>query len=79
MIRLGPFQIVYTSREQKVRDTIAHLVHKHGLLKARLLVNEEYNRHWMNPTSEPAIYWNDVRWEIKHLTHLSGWAAEKGL
>ena len=79
MIRLGPFQIVYTSREQKIRDTIQHMVAKHGIIKARMMAAEEYNKHWMNPTSEPAIYWNDVRWAIKQLTHSLAWGQSKGL
>jgi len=80
MQRLGPFQIIYTPREQKIRDTIKHMVAKHGIIKARILVVEEYTRAAnVDPTSGPAIYWNDVRWAIKQLVHSLNWGREVGL
>ena len=40
--RFGPFHFVYTSREQKIRDTIKHMVAKYGIVRARMMVNAEY-------------------------------------
>jgi hypothetical protein len=78
--RLGPFSYVYTPREQKIRDTIQHLVGKHGIVKARMLANEEYIKAAnQDPTSAAAVWWNDVRWHIKQMIHSLNWGQEKGL
>jgi len=78
--RLGPFQFVYTEREQKMRDTIAHLINRHGLARARIIVNNEYHRAaLLKADSEPAIWWNDVRWHIHDITSNLRWGQERGL
>jgi len=78
--RLGPFQFVYSSREQKIRDTVKHMVAKHGLVRAHIIIGEEYRRASSEfPWSESAIYWNDVRWAIKQLVHSLNWGREVGL
>jgi hypothetical protein len=77
---MGPFQYVYSQREQKIRDTIKHLVEKHGIVKARIVVNQEYLAVAnVNPASESAIYWNDVRWHIKQMIHALDWGQGVGL
>ena len=79
--RLGPFQFVYTEREQKMRDTIQHLIAKHGLAGARFRVIQEYlNACGLNGDDSPqAIWWNDVRWHILDITSRLNWGREKGL
>lgn len=79
--RLGPFQFVYSEREQKIRDTIQHLIQKYGFAGARFRVIQEYlnSSGLLGPDSEQAIWWNDVRWYILNITSHLDWGRERGL
>lgn len=79
--RLGPFQFVYAQREQKMRDTIAHLVKKHGLIKARAVVGEEARRcAWRYDLQDPRTqWWADMMWTLKRLAHALNYGAKVGL
>lgn len=80
-VRLGAFQFMYSTREQKIRDTMQHLIHKYGIVKARMMVNEEYLKtyHQCGGGSEQCIWWNDVRWHLKSHVHSLNYGFEKGL
>lgn len=80
-LHFGPFQFVYTVREQKLRDTMKHLIHKFGMHKARLLVTDEYIKtaDQLGADSPQAIWWNDIRWHLKSFVHSLNYGFEKGL
>ena len=80
-IHFGPFQVVYTSREQKMRDTIRHMIKRHGLAGARFRVIQEYLNACGNlgDDSVQAIWWNDMKWHIHQITSDLRWGQERGL
>jgi hypothetical protein len=78
--RLSPFHFLYTAREQKMRDTIQHLIKRYGLAGARSRVSKAYHdTASLNPASPQAIWWNDVRWHIHEITSRLNWGHERGL
>lgn len=80
-IRLGPFRFVYSEREQKLRDTLAHLIEKHGIYKARLIISVEAADSCLQTgiDSEQTRWWRDLRWNIKELGHRLAWGQSVGI
>jgi len=81
MQRLGPFQFVYTNREQKQRDLLAHLVKKHGAYKARLIVTGERVSASIQCgfDSPQAKWWEEMMWALKRLLQAQAYGSKVGL
>lgn len=78
MIRLGPFRFVYTQREQKLRDTLQHLINRWGLTKARMVIADEIRKLSLEQ-EEQLAWWTDLYWMAKQAQHALAYGYEKGI